>query len=321
MTIREKLNEKIKRYRFQFENAVHYAGIRAQSRTGLSNCYIQCYSSWSEKEKPLVVSAGKIPCDDKGNIYKSAVKIDFADGSYDIVIWQPYSEMTSWGTKQFDTDARAALIRLDKKGKVKFVSRAGGTELVWQGSPIVKEGKGTLRGRLHRIIGDISGDYGKSVLVLKGASDWPEGEELKGQTVIAGYNRGARREVYTIDRIERKNDETCIYLENAPFFIDHRGEVKNDKRSLGNRFCGTGTAKGGAVTHYLSGSKVVFPELNKSFTLDLNAPGGLWILRENVNLIREGIKKGIRFEIHPDWENAIVELVTAEEKDMAAETD
>ena len=314
VTIREKLNGKIKSYRFQFENAVHYAGIRAQNRTGLSNCYIQCYSSWSEKESPLVVSAGKIPCDDKGNIYKSAVKIDFADGSYDIVIWQPYSEMTSWSSEQFATDARAALIRVNEKGNVKFVSLAGGTKLVWQGSPVVKDGRGTLQGRLHRIIGDISGDYGKSVLVLKGASDWPEGSELKGQTVIAGYNRGARREVYTIDRIERKNDETCIYLENAPFFIDHRGEVKNDKPSLGNRFCGTGTAKGGAVTHYLSGSKVVFPELNKSFTLDLNAPGGLWILRENVNLIREGIKKGIRFEIHPDWENAIVELVTTTEK-------
>ena len=61
---------------------------------------------------------------------------------------------------------------------------------------------------------------------------------------------------------------------------------------------------------------MVFPELNKSFTLDRNAPGGLWIIRENVNLIKEGIKKGIRFEIHPDWENAIVELVTTTEKSI-----
>ena len=177
-----------------------------------------------------------------------------------------------------------------------------------------------LTARLSRIIGDISGDHGKSILVLKNADSWQEGTALKGQTIIVGYNKGARREAYTIDRIEKKNGETLVYLENHPFFIDHRGEVKNDLRELGNRFWGTGTAKGGTATHYLSGSKVVFPDLKKDFTLERvvfhKDYANTWILRENTDLVREGVKKDTRFEIHPDWENAIVEVMTITNKEL-----
>lgn len=320
VTIKENINGKTKSYRFQFENAVHYAGIRAESRTSLSNCYIQCYSSYNNKEKPFIISVAKIPCDDNENIYKSAVEISFADGSRDIVVWQPYSEMSSWDSEQFVTDARAALIRINAKGKVKFVSLSGGTKLTWLGRTFVKDGKGMLTARLSRIIGDISGDHGKSILVLKNADSWQEGTALKGQTIIVGYNKGARREAYTIDRIEKKNGETLVYLENHPFFIDHRGEVKNDLRELGNRFWGTGTAKGGTATHYLSGSKVVFPDLKKDFTLERvvfhKDYANTWILRENTDLVREGVKKDTRFEIHPDWENAIVEVMTITNKEL-----
>ena len=320
VTIKENINGKMKSYRFQFENAVHYAGLRAESRGRISNCYIQCYSSYSSKEKPLITSVTKIPCDDTENIYKSAVEITFADGSRDIVIWQPYSEMTSWDSEQFVTDARAALIRINERGKVKFVSLSGGTKLIWLGRTFVKDGKGTLTARLSRIIGDISGEQGKSILVLKNASDWQTGTAMKGQTIIVGYNKGSRREVYTIDKVEQKDGETYVYLENSPFFIDHRGTVKNDKRDLGNRFWGTGTGKGGSATHYLSGSKVVFPDLKKSFTLErvmFNADyANTWILREQVDLVREGVKKDVRFEIHPDWEDSIVEVMTITNKEL-----
>ena len=320
VTIREIINGKKRSYRFQFENAVHYAGLRVQNRTGISNCYIQCYSSYSVKEKPLIASVAKLTCDDPGNIYKSAVEINFPDGSRDIVVWQPFSEMTSWDSELFATDARAALIRVNKKGKVKFVSLSGGTKLIWMGRTFIKDGKGTLTARISRIIGDISGDHGKSILVLKNASDWPSGTALKGQTIIAGFNKGSRREVYTIDRIEQKNGETFVYLENAPFFIDHRGEVTSNSRELGNRFWGTGTGKGGNKTRYLSGSQVVFPELKKSFTLNrpamYRASAVTWILNEKVDLVREGVRQGTRFEIHPDWKNAIVEVMTITNKEL-----
>ncbi|MBQ7403292.1 MAG: hypothetical protein IJW05_07630 [Lentisphaeria bacterium] len=320
VTIRETFNGKQKSYRFQFENAVHYAGIRVQSRTGISNCYIQCYSCYSDQEKPLFATVAKLPCDDRENIYKSAVEINFPDGSRDIVIWQPTAEMTSWDSELFMTDARAALIRVNEKGKVKFVSLSGGTKLIWMGRTFVKDGKGTLRARLSRIEGDISGTPERSVLILKGAESWPAGTALKGQTVIAGYNKGARREVYTVDRIEHKNGETFVYLENAPFFIDHRGEVKNDIRNLGNHFWGTGTGKGGIATRYLSGSKIVFPELKKSFTLERimfhKDYANTWVLREQIDLSVEGVKTGTRFEVHPDWEDSIVEIMTITNKEL-----
>ncbi|MBR4662769.1 MAG: hypothetical protein IKO93_02745 [Lentisphaeria bacterium] len=45
-----------------------------------------------------------------------------------------------------------------------------------------------------------------------------------------------------------------------------------------------------------------------------------WTLAESVDTVREGIKPGMKFQVIPDWKNAIVELVTAVEKDIAAGT-
>ena len=67
-------------------------------------------------------------------------------------------------------------------------------------------------------------------------------------------------------------------------------------------------------------SKVVFPDLKKSFTLErvmFNADyANTWILREQVDLVREGVKKDVRFEIHPDWEDSIVEVMTITNKEL-----
>jgi hypothetical protein len=197
---------------------------------------------------------------------------------------------------------------------------SGGTKLIWLGRTFINDGKGTLSARLKRIIGDISGDYGKSILVLNNAADWPAGTALKGQTIIAGFCRGDRREAYTIDKIEHKGNETWVYLENYPFFIDHRGEVTHKLSDPGNCFLGSGTGKGGMATRYLSGSKVVFPDLKKYFTLDrpfgYNGGSNNWMLKEKVNLAVEGVKVGTRFEIHPDYQDAIVEVMTITNKEL-----
>lgn len=323
VTIREFFNGRERKYRFQFENAIHYAGLRAQSKQGLSDCYIQCYSFHAEKEKPLLAGVSKIPCDDHVNQYKSAVEILFADGSRDIVVWQPFSEMTAWDGELFLTDARAALIRINSKGKVKYVAVSGGTKLIWRGRTLIGNGSGTLTGRLERLEGDISGDPSRSVLVLTGAENWPEGDVLKGHTVIAAYNRGKRREAYTVERIERQGKLTLVHLANAPFFIDHRGEVRDnmgrgEKLLRGNQFSGTATGKGGELTHYLSGSKVTFPELGLIFTLenvDMRHDSSFrWSLCEPVDLVKAGVKTGMRFQVFPDWKDSIIELMTTTER-------
>ena len=40
------------------------------------------------------------------------------------------------------------------------------------------------------------------------------------------------------------------------------------------------------------------------------------ILKENVNLPSEGVKAGTKFEIHPNWENSIVEVMTITNKEL-----
>ena len=297
-------------------------GLRAQSRQILSDCYIQCYTSYSDKEKPLIANVAKIPCDQKGNPFKSAVEITFQDGSRDIVIWQPDAEQTSWDGELFSTDARCALIRINEKGKVRYAAMSGGTILTWRNRTLLN-GQGTLTGRLEQIRGDISGEPGVSAFVLNDAKNWPEGTVLKGQTVIAAYNNGLRKDAYTVDRVEKKDGKTVVYLENAPFFIDVRGDVEDVPRGSrrANQFNGTKTNKGDTSTRYLLGSKIFFPELKKTYTVKaINSQYGLtsywWTIAEPVNVAKEGIKPGMKFQIIPDWKNAIVELVTTTEKEI-----
>ena len=324
VTVKERFDGKVYSFRFQFENAVKYAGLRAQSRQFITDCYIQCYSARSEQENASISKVEKIPCDDTGNRFKSAVRITFADGSCDIVVWQPHSERTAWKGKLFSTDARCALIRIDPKGKVRYAAMSGGTVLNWRSHTMIGDGKGTLSGRLEQIRGDISGEPEVSALVLSNAENWPEGTALKGQTVIAGYNNGWRKEAYTVDRIEKKDGKTIVYLENAPFFIDLRGEVGNVPRRSrrANQFNGTKTNKGDTDTRYLTGSKIRFPELKKTYTVkSLQSQYGIntywWTLAESVDTVREGIRPGMKFQVIPDWKNAIVELVTTTEKVIA----
>ena len=71
-----------------------------------------------------------------------------------------------------------------------------------------------------------------------------------------------------------------------------------------------------------TGSKILFPELKKTYTVKaIQAQYGIntywWTLAESVDTVREGIRPGMRFQVIPDWENAIVELVTTTEKVIA----
>ena len=201
---------------------------------------------------------------------------------------------------------------------------SGGTVLNWRDRTLIGDGKGTLTGRLEQIRGDISGEPEVSALVLSNAGNWPDGTALKGQTIIAGYNDGWRKEAYTVDRIEKKDGKTVVYLENAPFFIDLRGEVADVPRGSrrANQFNGTKTNKGDTETRYLTGSKIRFPELKKTYTVKaLQSQYGIntywWTLAESVDTVREGIRPGMKFHVIPDWKNAIVELVTTAEKVIA----
>ena len=307
-TITEYFNGNKRQYRFQFENAAHYAGILAQSRSRLQECYVNCIEC-HQNDEPAQFKAIRALAVDGGKSLKRAVEISFADGTKDIVFWQPFQARSTWDAEAFGSDARSGVIRLDERGRVVYCAMAGGTYLQWHRNEMLK-GQGTLTGRIADIQGDITGHPEKSVLVLEGAEGWPEGTALKGRTLIAGYNRGHRRDAYSIDRIEHQGKLTYVYLECAPFFRDHSGKVLGfDGLYRQNQFSGTGTAKGGE-TRYLEGSQVLFPQLGKSYVLD-SVAGQVYTIKENVNLTMEGIKPEMQFFIEPDWKGVLVEVATS----------
>lgn len=184
------------------------------------------------------------------------------------------------------------------------------------GKDVCRSGRGVLTGRLVKIEGDISGEPGRSVFVLADAADWPTGTALAGQTVIAAFNGGRRREAYEVKSVSRGGGETRVELARAPFFIDHRSRVS--AKSVGtelrpNQFVGTETAKGGNVTRYLSGSHIVFPARKLVLTLE-NVTWSVnrsmrYRVREDVDM-NTLVRPGDEFLIEPDWKDARVELTT-----------
>ncbi|MBR6373701.1 MAG: hypothetical protein IKS20_11015, partial [Victivallales bacterium] len=308
-TIAEIFNGNKRQYRFQFENAVHYAGILGQSRGRMQDCYVNCIEC-HQNDEPAQFKALRALAVDGGKSLKRAVEITFADGTKDIVFWQPFQAKSTWDAEAFGSDARSGVIRLDTRGRVRYCAMAGGTYLQWHRNEMLK-GQGTLTGRIAGIQGDISGQPGKSVLVLEGAETWPDGTALKGRTLIAGYNRGHRRDAYSIDHIEHQGKLTYVHLECAPFFRDHSGKVLGfEELYRQNQFRGTGTSKGGN-TRYLAGSQVYFPQIGKRYILLSVAESNVYTLQENVNVALEGVKPEMQFFIEPDWKGALVEVATS----------
>ena len=304
VTIEEKVGGVNVRQRFQFENAVHYAGLRAESRYCLRDTYIQVYEMRAKDEPRGFADVKRIVPDDGDTFAKAAVAIRFADGSADVVLWQGAARPSSWKGGKVRTDARAALLRLDASGRVAAAKMAGGTFLDFGGRRVAAAKKGAYRAAVA------SARDGE--LVLAGAGDWPVGEAWKGRTVRVDFPFGSRRETFTVDRIERTKDGARVLLAGAPFFTYHRGEVLDvDDPCItdARQFIGTAVQKGGQTSRYLHGAKIDIPEIGVSAHV-----GGVacqsghdrerFAVQEDIDLKSAGLKKGMMFLVSPDWSGA-----------------
>ena len=309
VTIEEKIGRANMRQRFQFENAVHYAGLRAESRSRLRDTYIQVYEMRGKSEPRAFADVKRIVPDDGDTFAKAAVAIRFADGSADVVIWQSAARPSSWKGGRIRTDARAALLRLGGGGKVAAAKMAGGTFVDVGGRRVASAKKGAY---VAHVVAAKDGE-----LVLSGAGDWPVGEAWKGRTVRVDFPFGDRREAFMVDRIERDGEKTRVVLAGAPFFTYHRGEVLDvDDPCIVNhrQFIGTTVQKGGQTSRYLHGAKLTIPEIGFSAHV-----GGVacqsghdrerFAVQEDVDLKSAGLKKGMTFLISPDWSSATAQVM------------
>lgn len=293
--------------RFQFENAVHYAGLRSESRMTLKDTYVQVYSCRSADEPETFAAVARLPADDGGLFRSAAVALRFPDGSADVVIWQDAAHRSSWKGGRIVTDARAALVRLGADGRPVGGWIVGGTTLEYGGHPVVVQPCGVRRAKVEKA------DQGR--IVLAGADGWPTGEAWRGRTVCVDFG-GNRREAYQIERIERDGGRTAVVLEGAPFFFDHRGTVtamRSGQITRANQFVGTKVQKGGQCRRYLAGSRIEFPAIGLSATLAATCCEVLTEARFEVagvpDLEAAGVKTGMDFIIAPNLEGAVAEVV------------
>lgn len=309
VTIEEKVNGAPRRHRFQFENAVHYAGWRSESDGLIKDTYVQLYAMRGTDEPETVRTVRRLADSDGATVGRAALAIAFADGTEEIVAWNGCAHTQSWDGGRLVTDARAAFVRLTADGTVAAVRLSGGTFLEYAGARRVQSAKGTCRAKV------ISARDGE--LLLPPAEDWPVGSAWRGRTVLVDFPFGARREAFEIDRIERTDAGVRIVLAGAPFFTYHRGKVlgfTGNGISRANQFSGTLLWKGGQTTRYLSGCRLEVPDAGFVGHLDRadNQVGHdterLCIV-EDVDLQAAGLKPGMDYLIRPEWFDATAEVM------------
>lgn len=309
VTIEENVGGVNSRYRFQFENAVHYAGLRSESDYLIKDTYVQLYAMRGTDEPECVRSVRRMEGSDGATAGCAALSIAFADGTEEIVAWNGRAQKRSWDGGRLSTDARAAFVRLSADGKVAAVRISGGTFLDYAGERRVRAVKGACRAKV------ISARDGE--LLLSQAEDWPVGEAWRGRTVRVDFPFGARREAFEIDRIERTDAGVRVVLAGAPFFTYHRGKVlgfTGNGINRANQFSGTLLWKGGQTTRYMSGCRLEVPEAGFVGHLDRadNQVGHdterLSVV-EDVDLQAAGLKPGMDYLVCPEWYGATADVM------------
>ena len=308
LTIEEKFGGSVRKHRFQFENAIRYAGLRAESRSCLKDTYMQVYEMRQEDEAREFTEVKRILPDDGDTFAKAAVAIRFRDGTADIVFWQAAARSSSWRGGRIRTDARSALLRLKPDGSVARAKIVGGTFLDYGGRRVAELERGLL---LANVVSAKDGE-----ITVSDAPGWTEGDALAGRTLVVDFPFGRRRETFTVSRIERVGANRRIVLEGAPFFTYHRGEVLDVADKLVTRasqFIGTTVQKGGQTTRYLHGARLEFPQIGLSAHVGgVCCQSGHMRLRyetlEDIDLEAAGVKPGMEFKITPDWTGATVRL-------------
>jgi hypothetical protein len=309
LTIEEKFGGAVRKHRFQFENAIRYAGLRAESKMCLKDTYMQVYEMRQEDELREFAEVKRILPDDGDTFAKAAVAIRFRDGSADLILWQAAARESSWRDGRIRTDARAALLRLNKDGTVARVKIVGGTFLDYGKQRVASLERGFLQAAV------VSAKDGE--ITVSNAPGWTEGSALAGCTLIVDFPFGRRRETFTVSRIERDGANNRIVLEGAPFFTYHRGEVLDlvdNHVTRANQFIGTTVQKGGQTTRYLHGARLVFPQIGLSAHVGgICCQSGHMRLRyetlEDIDLTAAGVKPGMEFKILPDWTGATVRVI------------
>ena len=204
-----------------FENARDFVIERRQGKA-LDSLFIHLIEGFLEGESSVIKSAKQLKTEDLkgGKRDIAAIQLKLTDGNTDTVIYQ-----SEPGTIRLpdglETDARYALIRTDKSGKVVKIESCRSTFV--NGKGLNQQFPGDYTGEIVDIIGDLTGNRRESALIIKTDKSWPTGTALKGRQLLVKFASSLRKpcnEGYRIDKVTALSEgKVRVDLLDHPPFI------------------------------------------------------------------------------------------------------
>ncbi len=324
--IDENIDGQRQRGMVEFKDAVNYVGTLRTNPRRMASTFVHVL-------EPRLLSASCISDIKKLDLIAPmpgavGLEITFIDKTKDYVLYlPPDAGKVEFSDPMIVINGRAALIRTNAKRKMVDFALISGNHLQVRSRTFIGQAAADMRGEVIDLIGDISGDRSESAIIVKPFTDWPLGAKLAGRYLTVGFNHGKQTENYQIAGVTKLTDGNLrINLMHSPFFVDIFGEVaslrdnKDPERHpvRSSQFIGTMIQKGGMfMTPYLCGSKVAFPELGLVFPLKTGEfkvdAKNRYDLADDIDLIKAGVKPGMKFAVFPDFKNAKVKVVGAAE--------
>ncbi len=236
---------------------------------------------------------------------RMAVKLTFADGATDVVLYQSARGALSLpdGTQ---TDARYALIRRDANGKLAQVEICRGSFL--RGAGLDEHFADDLGGDIVDIIGDLTGTRHESALIVRSDTRWPEGEALHGRQLLIQVESDLREwgnEGYRIEKVTNlPGGLVRLDLQDHAPFIESWHDVFDILPDKPGTLRTPRPMSKHSNNPWYDGMGVWFPEKNLHYTIKSTQPmsggrGGVTIEFTGApDLQKAGVVQGDWFVIH-----------------------
>jgi len=302
--------------------------VAADPKQPLESRFVHVLEGFREGEKTAIRSVEALPVQTPGAL---AVKLELASGYTDTVLFQEEP-----GTLRLpdgiETDARYALLRRDRAGRIVEAHVVRGTFL--RGEGFRYQGPAEFRGTIVDLIGDLTGTRHESALIVRPEQPWPEGDTLAGRQLLIRLKRANGREnneAFTVSRVTPLPGGLLrVDLDGYPpfaagwhqvaFLDEERPNVLKTHRPM---------VKFGNLPWY-EGCKAWFPERGKTYVIkDTEAVGGgfggcVLELEDSANLAADGIRPGdwyVIYAIEPGLSVSVPADFTwrAEERSLARE--
>lgn len=291
---------------FVIERRLPANGAADASRV-LEELYIRILEGFRQHETSVIQSVQRLPAQNITGPQRDivALKLEFADGHTDIVIYQSERGECQCGDG-IQTDARYALVRKDGAGQIVGCEICRGTYLRAGEYGVTLPGDFT--GEIVDVVGDLTGTRRESALIIKPDKPWPLGTALQNRQLqirIESPLRPPCEEGYRIDKVTPLSGGLIrVDMQDYAPFVMSWHEVTELPAERPNVIKTWRPMVDYGNSPYYQGLKLWFPERNKLYTIkQVNRVGGGYggdtvELLEPVNLAAEGIKVGDWYVIY-----------------------